>query len=81
MDLQKIAFKDFQPELLSFALSHLAGIETRPNLKQNFELLSTEKLLELSSTLDLRFFPFLSLFFFFLSFFKTSPFFQNNKYF
>ena len=54
LELQKIAFKSFQPALREFALLHLTAIETRGALEAHLGALSDAQLSELLTLLSLR---------------------------
>jgi len=55
MNLQKLAFERFQPELRDLALSHLTAIEKRETLEEELAKLVDDKLLALVHQLSLRY--------------------------
>lgn len=55
MNLQKLAFEKFQPELRDLALSHLTAIEKRETLEEELAKLVDDKLLALVHQLSLRY--------------------------
>jgi len=57
MNLQKLAFEKFQPELRDLALSHLTAIEKREALEEHLAKLADDKLLALVHQLNLRYAP------------------------
>ena len=54
LELQKLAFKSFQPALRDLALLHLTAIETRVALEDHLGRLTDAQLLELARLLHLR---------------------------